>query len=386
MQASEQAGHLSPVGVATVTTKQGVSGDGFAVSVTVGAEHAGEGVLFTFTNALRDWSAGKSLVLILQANGAHRLKFHFKHGNGGWTFYLVPRPGITSRVVIPFDELTERPPNTGYSGFSRFGGGPQPIDLSNVESLSITFNQVAPEEKRLTISKMYLADEVPESVVLNPEPVVDSWGQWTGERGKPRTEEEIRAFWQAEPATFTGFDGQTETTGAESDNRIGEGTGFFRVEQVNDRWFLVDPDGFAFWSVGCDCVRAKSEGPIHNERLYSDLSPVERSEARRGRWSYPLWADFYRANLKRRYEHGSEGEGWYDVWAEQTVTRLRKWGFNTIANWSDPELTARGQMPYTTNVSSLGPLCGHLPDVYAPDFADRVRESRKCCPIVTTEC
>jgi len=371
LQATENAGHLSPLGVAEVTSQELVN-RGFAVTITVGEDRIGEGVLLTFANERRDWSAGKALVFTLQANGAHRLKFHFKHGNGTWTFYLIPRPGLLSRVVIPFAELQERPGNMGYSGFSRFGGGPHPVDLTAVETLSITFNQVSPATKQIVLSDMGITEDIPESAVLNPYLVVDAWGQWIGERGNPRTDEAIQSYWRDEATVPTRIPGYTKTTGADSAHKIDEGNGFFRVAQEGERWFLVDPEGYAFWSVGCDCVRAKSEGPIHDNRLYSDLTIAEKSERSRGQWHYPLWADFYQANLRRRYaELGAE---WYPAWAVQTANRLQQWGFNTIANWSDGELTQKGLMPYTTNVSSLAPLCGHLPDVYAPDFADRVRD------------
>ena len=44
--------------------------------------------------------AFQSLVFALRANGAHRIRMQFTHGSGTWTMFLIPRPGLTSRVVV----------------------------------------------------------------------------------------------------------------------------------------------------------------------------------------------------------------------------------------------------------------------------------------------
>jgi hypothetical protein len=122
--------------------------------------------------------------------------------------------------------------------------------------------------------------------------------------------------------------------------------------------------------------RPSAPGPVGGrEALFADLSGAEwrgRDDATGRRWSNPRWADFYGRNLRERYQEAGD-DGWHEAWSRQTAARLRSWGFNTIANWSDPALTRRGLLPYTTNIASLAPLCGHLPDVYAPDFAQKVR-------------
>src|SRR5438067_1813247 len=104
--------HCAPVGGASLALRA----DGATAAVEASAEDVGAGIALIFEGANRDWSAAKALVFTLRANGAHRIRFHFVHGKGGWTSYLIPRPGLTSRVVIPFEELTERPQNTVYPG------------------------------------------------------------------------------------------------------------------------------------------------------------------------------------------------------------------------------------------------------------------------------
>lgn len=346
------------------------------LTLSAPADAIGAGVAFVFEGAARDWSQGSCLAFTLRVNGAHRLRLHFTHGQGTWTIYLIPRPGLTSLVVIPFEALRERQHNSSHPGYSRFGGGPEPVDLTDVRELTLTFNQIAPLNKEAALGAVEIRSDVPEPALLDPEVVVDPWGQWIGERGAPRSEAAIRAAWGNEATTFTGFPGHTDATGADARRvAVAPATGFFQVSEVDGRWLLLDPEGFPFFSMGCDCVRPQSEGPVSGgrEALFADLTDAqERSGSPTSDpWQARLWADFYKRNLRRRYE--AHGGDWHEPWSCQVATRLRTWGFNTIANWSDPALTRRGLMPYVTAVSALGPLCGHLPDVYAPGFDARVR-------------
>jgi len=88
--------------------------------------------------------------------------------------------------------------------------------------------------------------------------------------------------------------------------------------------------------------------------------------------------DFLAANLERKY-----GPGYASEWAEVTVRRMRTWGFNTIANWSDNRLWGR-DVPYVATVTLGGavnrvPVASgpgtSLPDPFDPRFADNVATS-----------
>ena len=61
---------------------------------------------------------------------------------------------------------------------------------------------------------------------------------------------------------------------------------------------------------------------------------------RGGLWPQPERAfdhgrafNFYTANLERKF-----GADWRKRWREETAQRLEAWGFNTIGNWSEPDL------------------------------------------------
>src|SRR5574341_2133717 len=82
------------------------------------------------------------------------------------------------------------------------------------------------------------------------------------------------------------------------------------------------------------------------------------------------------------------GEGWREKWTEHILTRLRAWGFNTIANWSSKELAIASQMPYVLpldvwNIGKQFPFAGGVPDVFSNEFAAHVDATARqaCAPL-----
>jgi hypothetical protein len=320
------------------------------------------GVVLRLAGESRDWRSGTALAFGLWSYTPQRLAVTIRHAAGEWRFYLVPMPGLRNRVVLRFADLQERPPNTSWPGYFTFGGGPAPVDLAEVRELEWRWEQPGPA-KELALSPMELLPAVEPPAILGPVPRVDRFGQWTGQGGSPASVVEIRAAWAAEPTGEEHPPGQA-AGGGDPEGRS-EGTGFFRVAREDDRWWLVDPDGYRFFSIGCCCVRPGEETPIDGrEALFAD-PPAAHS---RSFWGHERWLNFYEANIERRY-----GADWLGPWCEQTIARLRRWGFNTIANWSDPCLTAPGFMPYTTNLTSLAGMCARLPELYAPGFEAELR-------------
>ena len=83
-----------------------------------------------------------------------------------------------------------------------------------------------------------------------------------------------------------------------------EATGFFRVENDSTRWWLVDPQGRPFYSVGVNHM--DSDGYIE-----------------RGSGRCP-----YCESIEGKYGDVQE-------WRNATVDRMVAWGFNTVGAWSD---------------------------------------------------
>jgi len=167
-------------------------------------------------------------------------------------------------------------------------------------------------------------------------------------------------------------------------------TGFFRAERRDGRWWLVTPEGHGFFSIGIDAVAPSGATYVEGrEFMFGDL-PARDGElaahwseaddrrglgAQRGRsFDHGHAFDFYTANLERKF-----GPEWRRRWREETAGRLTAWGFNTIGNWSDPDLWAMHRLPYTVPLSPEGEYAkvssgedwwGPMPDPFDPRFAE----------------
>ena len=125
----------------------------------------------------------------------------------------------------------------------------------------------------------------------------------------------------------------------------GTKTGFFHTEQLQNRWWLVSPEGNAFFSKGVDHV---------------DLSPESDS---------------------------SKAPDDPTAWAKSTAEQLRGWNFNTLGAWSSPQIYAAGlaYAPMVDVAASAGRdvwLKGGVVDYFSPEFqraADRAAQ-RICAP------
>ena len=128
------------------------------------------------------------------------------------------------------------------------------------------------------------------------------------------------------------------------------GTGFFRTEEAGGRWWLVDPDGYPFWSTAVNAV-------------------FER----------PDWSMHYHRHVRETYAS-------LDHWGEATCGRLSELGFNSST--SSGESYAKRDMPYFAgwNLTWAGPWLEQgdgqrvmFPDVFDPAWRkgaeERVKET-----------
>ena len=128
----------------------------------------------------------------------------------------------------------------------------------------------------------------------------------------------------------------------------GQNTGFFHTEKISEKFWLVDPEGNLFISKG-----------VNHVNYLSDYSPT-------------LNLNPYNRIVSTKY-------GSADAWAEETVDRLRSWGFNTIGAWSSEE-TFTKEMPYTIilNIALRAGAdweSGEITDYFSEDFAKAADEA-----------
>jgi hypothetical protein len=121
-------------------------------------------------------------------------------------------------------------------------------------------------------------------------------------------------------------------------------TGFFRTQHDGRRWWLVDPEGYAFLSVGIDCIRITSSGsvtgiedlfewlPGENDPQFSEALSVNRNAKN---------MDLYRSNIIRVF-----GDKWKEKWSSVTAGLMRKYNVNTVGNWSDINFARENKIPY----------------------------------------
>ncbi|MCK4999451.1 MAG: beta-galactosidase, partial [Anaerohalosphaera sp.] len=166
-------------------------------------------------------------------------------------------------------------------------------------------------------------------------------------------------------------------------------TGFFRVEKLNNKWWLVDPEGRLFWSHGIDCVHSSAYTPISDRENYYKALPQKDSKLAqfygRGSWAphgyynthtpYKTY-DFFKANLVKKY-----GDDWQDIFADLAHKRLSHWGLNTIANWSDANIYKMQRTPYTATIHFSAKIIegsqgywGKFYDVFDDSFRENMRK------------
>ncbi len=209
-------------------------------------------------------------------------------------------------------------------------------------------------------------------------------------------------------------------------------TGYFRTQKIDDQWWMVDPDGFLFFSHGVANVRmanlTTTTGIDFKDDSVRQVDPNEitpedsigivavsdktrasryiRSQNRHNMFSWlPAYDDelaehysyrrkvhrgpvdsgetfsFYRANLERRYGQ-TEPESYVRKWEEVTLKRFLDWGFTSMGNWVDPAFYPNTQVPYFANGWIIGDfktlvsehdVWAPMPDPYDPDFVARAK-------------
>ena len=154
-----------------------------------------------------------------------------------------------------------------------------------------------------------------------------------------------------------------------------EATGFFRTEKVDGKWWLVDPEGHLFFSLGVTAVYAWTQTRVNGRENYFEWIPGSLGKSWR---NDDKLADFLAVNLAKKY-----GDDFKPHFADTTQRRFRAWGINTIGNWSHEYIWALRRTPYVVTVdpSSKNRMAilekkgigAAVPDVYSPQFAEDVR-------------
>jgi hypothetical protein len=224
-------------------------------------------------------------------------------------------------------------------------------------------------------------------------PFIDTFGQYKHKDwpGKVHSLAELQQRREAEARELAAQSGPQDWNpyGGWAGGPTLQATGFFRVEKHRGKWWLVDPDGRLFFSHGVDCVRMLDTTPIEERATWFEDVPVDKPEFKeflskghtlKGHYAgrSPQCFSFAAANMKRKY-----GEDWTAAYADTAHRRLRSWGLNTIANWSDASVFLMRRTPYTDTLGSRGARMiegsegywAKFPDVFDASFRDGIRRA-----------
>ena len=302
-------------------------------------------------------------------------------------------PGRTVSVYLPF----------GRNGSTEKGMRGAPA-IPGIEPLTyLSMERLVDESRlvRLSISgfggeaeRVLILDNIRLLPPTNYSGIVDAFGQYAGLdwAGKVKEVADFEQALVAEEAQIKAAPvlADRDEYGGWTAGPKEEATGFFRTVEREGKWWLVTPSGSLYLSLGVD-VLLLSDGPTLVEgreemfsRLPEEADPLARHFGYVDRVLYgPIKKgrtfNFYTANLERKY-----GPDYVDRWRSASLDRLQAWGFNTIANWSDPALYSLARVPYTATIGLHGDYArvasgqdywGKMHDPYDPGFLEAVDRS-----------
>ena len=263
-------------------------------------------------------------------------------------------------------------------------------DLGRVDSMTITVDRKTDPPASFCISPVtFAASEPPrlDDPMLPRGPLVDEMGQSTLHNWPTKTRcidallAHLRAEYDNAPAQQ--WPEHFSASGGWKERRV-EATGFFRTHHDGQRWWLVDPEGYLFWSAGLDCVHptidheAKVKTPLMNLTRAHALLPAPGDPLAEAFGTNPYHSredtefNYLKANSIRAFGV----ERWHEHWAAVAHAELRRLGFNTCADWSDEQAASDAGLPYVRPLElhfqfpDAGMLAGRLPDAFAPAFEE----------------
>ena len=226
-------------------------------------------------------------------------------------------------------------------------------------------------------------------------PMVDEFGQFKYAEwaGKVHSAEDLKASIEEERA-YNGsrpdIPGRDRFGGLAGSAGGAPETDGFTTAKVDGKWFLRDPDGNLFWSVGITCVGAFPATIVTDrEHYFEQIDPAYLNDSKGfkpGTFYYDRKVKSYalgRKNIERKYGSGAVTNYW-----KIAAPRLTKWGMNTCGAWSSSDVTSSGTVPFTDILHSSGSeplktnrklyvLWGGIPDYFTSAFETRTIQSAK---------
>lgn len=257
------------------------------------------------------------------------------------------------------------------------------MEKSAIEKIRLVIEPHSKPEflPKIRISSLYLSEQLPPTSPKSKQPVMDEFGQWTKKswKGKVSNLTEMKSNHKQleEKVQNAKYPSEWSRYGGYKLLNFG-GTGYFRTHYDGKRWWLVDPEGYAFLSSGVDCIGYNASTlidgnqdlfswlPDREDSVYSEcFSPNNKGEG--------TLFNYYMANFIKMY-----GPKWKETWMGSTRDMLKTYRFNTVANWSNLDFAAKARIPYVLplrNFPTAYPLLFRdFPDVFSIEYENKAKE------------
>lgn len=368
---------------------------------TLASDSTGELVL-TVKPASGTWdlSAFSILELPLANTGKSPVVIQASISNAGAVAFLDTamaatelQPGerktLTLRIVRRPEDPTYKPFEPFMMYFKNITVRDNTVDPATVAELNVRVRASRSDAPAATVE----LGSITPAGTASPGPVpffpfVDEYGQYIHSDwpGKVYTDADFGPLREAEQREKADWPGSPERNawGGWKDGPTLEATGFFRVAKHEGKWWFVDPEGKLFWSYGPTGVGYGGDiTPVSDrEHWFRSLPPREGPAAqfyRKGSgatyryYSKRDWVgyDIALQNLIRKY-----GPDYREIIPDLSHQRMKSWGFNTIANWSAPDVYLKRKTPYTVAIHYGGPTIHYRwQDIYHPNWESEVRSA-----------
>jgi hypothetical protein len=207
--------------------------------------------------------------------------------------------------------------------------GKGPLNLAHIVELQIFMHRPS-KAHTLEIRSIRLARPI------SLKGIVDAFGRYAGADwpGKIHSEPDLIRLHERAAADLLAHPAPPgrDRFGGWRDGPKQAATGFFRTAKLDGRWWLVDPDGAPYISLGIDVVsRHESTIITGRESLFAALPKLGEPLAKHFGTVHQIHSgpvrsgktfNFYEANLERAY-----GPDFAGRWKETSLARLKSWNF-----------------------------------------------------------